>query len=90
MKTAITVCMGSSCFARGNQRNLDVLERFIAQHKLENAVDLCGSRCEGRCSEGPIIRIGETVHTHMEEGVFRDILERLLPDLLATRDAATI
>ena len=28
----ITVCMGSSCFARGNATNLDIIEKYLREH----------------------------------------------------------
>jgi len=34
-KINITVCMGSSCFARGNQQNLAFIEAFIKAHDIE-------------------------------------------------------
>ena len=43
-KLNITVCMGSSCFARGNQQNLAFIESFIQEHGLEAEINLAGSR----------------------------------------------
>lgn len=53
----ITVCMGSSCFARGNVENLEFIEKFIKENNLEAKIELSGSRCEGKCAEGPNIII---------------------------------
>ena len=44
-KIKITVCMGSSCFARGNQQNLAFIEAFIKTHDMEADIDLAGTRC---------------------------------------------
>ena len=52
-KHNITVCMGSSCFARGNQQNLETIENFIKENGLEAEIELSGSRCEGKCVTGP-------------------------------------
>lgn len=61
-KTTITICMGSSCFSRGNNRHLQTIQNFIAQHGLQEQVNLSGSRCEGLCMHGPNIRIdGELI-----------------------------
>ena len=42
-KLNITVCMGSSCFARGNQENLAYIEEYIKEHGIDaniaNAID---------------------------------------------------
>ena len=34
MKT-IKICMGSSCFARGNDQNLEFIEKYIKENNLE-------------------------------------------------------
>jgi len=60
MKT-ITVCMGSSCFARANRDNLAVIEEYIRLHGLEGFVRLEGSLCLGACGEGPNVVIDGTV-----------------------------
>ncbi len=56
-KLEITICMGSSCFARGNSDNLEFLENYIKENKLESKIELVGSRCEGKCEDGPNIII---------------------------------
>lgn len=76
----IVLCMGSSCFARGNQENLEELERFLAARGLTDAVDLRGSRCEGACALGPNIRIGRHTYHGVTPGSLRAILERELTD----------
>lgn len=69
-KSKITICMGSSCFSRGNNRHLQTLQQFLAQHGLEAEVELVGSRCEGLCMQGPNIRIdGELIPDLTEESL---------------------
>lgn len=48
-KIIITVCMGSSCYARGNAANLEFIENYIKDNGLEAVIDLAGARCEGKC-----------------------------------------
>lgn len=52
----IELCMGSSCFARGNARLLERLEAFLSDHETAD-VHLVGHLCMGECSQGPNIRI---------------------------------
>jgi NADH:ubiquinone oxidoreductase subunit E len=75
-KTKITICMGSSCFARGNKENLALIEKFIAMHLLENEVELVGSLCEGKCSQGPNIIIDKRVYSNIDEAALIDALNR--------------
>ena len=53
----IVVCMGSSCFSRGNSRNAEIIKKFLAENNLETSVSLRGCLCEGECKKGPNIRI---------------------------------
>ena len=39
MKHTITICMGSSCFARGNKRNLKIIEEYLARYKIDCALN---------------------------------------------------
>ncbi len=32
MKSKIRICMGSSCFRRGNRKNLEFIETYIEEH----------------------------------------------------------
>jgi len=80
MKKQITICMGSSCFSRGNDRNLEIIEDFIAEHNMENLVDLRGSRCERSCDRGPIIKIDNKVFSHTDRN---DILQILRENLFS-------
>ena len=70
----IVVCMGSSCFARGNAENLEAIERYLAERGLAAEVELTGSRCEGRCSDGPVVTIDGQRHFRMEPGRVPEIL----------------
>ncbi|MBS6602308.1 MAG: (2Fe-2S) ferredoxin domain-containing protein [Brachyspira sp.] len=73
-KLNITVCMGSSCFARGNAQNLEFIENFIKENKLEAQVDLSGARCEGKCATGPNVTINGTEYTEVDEDKLKEIL----------------
>jgi NADH:ubiquinone oxidoreductase subunit E len=53
----IVVCMGSSCFSRGNKANLDAVQRYLKQRGRKEIVNLVGSRCEEECMHGPNIYI---------------------------------
>ncbi len=76
-KIKITVCMGSSCFARGNQQNLAFIEAFMKTHDLEADIDLAGSRCENKCATGPNITINGVEYHGVDERKLEEILTRL-------------
>lgn len=77
-KINITVCMGSSCFARGNQQNLAFIEGFIKAHDLDAEIDLAGTRCENLCAKGPNIIINGIEYNGVTEEKLEQILTKEL------------
>lgn len=73
-KINITVCMGSSCFARGNQQNLAFIEAFIKEHNMDAEIDLAGTRCENKCAHGPNVVINGVEYNNVNEEMLEEIL----------------
>jgi len=80
----IVVCMGSSCFARGNRRNLEVIQEVIRRRNLAARVVLRGCLCEGACREGPHIRIAGQRFDNIDPLAANDLMERLANGELMT------
>ncbi len=76
----IVICMGSSCFARGNRRHLAVIEAFLAKRGLSGAVSIEGSHCEELCAEGPNLRIDDQRYHRVDEGTLLDVLAAHFPE----------
>ncbi len=74
-KLEITVCMGSSCFARGNMENLEFIENYIKEHNLDAKVELSGSRCENKCAKGPNIIVNGKEYNNVTIDEIKNILE---------------
>lgn len=77
-KITVELCMGSSCFARGNARTLTMLENYIAEKNLSDRVDLVGHLCLGACSLGPNVKIGEVTHSGISSECVIDLLREAL------------
>ena len=77
MKT-ITICMGSSCFSRGNATNAEIIQKFIADNKLEDKITIKGCLCEGECKNGPNVRIDNELFTNVSPESLPDILAQVL------------
>ena len=69
----IELCMGSSCFSRGNVQLLEAIEAYIEAHP-ELSVDLSGHLCLGDCSQGPNIRIDGNVYRGMQS---EELIEKI-------------
>ncbi len=77
---SITICMGSSCFARGNNRNIEVIQDYLASGKLPAGVELVGHLCEGHCKQGPnVTRNGKMYHEVDPIVIFGLLNQRLTP-----------
>lgn len=65
MTTEIKVCMGSACFAKGNQENLEFIKEFIKENNLDSKVQIIGALCENKCNIGPRVIINNTEYTQV-------------------------
>lgn len=71
----IRICLGSSCYSRGNNVHLEVIRKYIAENHLEAEISFSGHLCEELCSSGPILRIDDKVYKEVNlSGLYR-ILE---------------
>ena len=77
-KILVELCMGSSCFARGNAQTLTMLENYIAENTLGDRVELIGHLCLGACSIGPNVKIGEVTHSGISSECVLDLLREAL------------
>jgi NADH:ubiquinone oxidoreductase subunit E len=83
-ETTITVCMGSSCFSRGNNVNVEIIERFLSERNLSGRVGIDGYLCTGNCRCGSNIRINGELLQGIEPAMVADLLEyKLAGELLS-------
>ena len=74
----VELCMGSSCFARGNSSVLSAIENFINENNLEDRVELEGHLCLGRCNTGPHVAINGKEYSELDEDNVIDLLNKEL------------
>ena len=77
MTHEIKVCMGSACFAKGNQENLEYIKEFIEENGLDAKIKIIGSLCENKCSVGPRIYIDDIEHIQVSRTELVSLLEDL-------------
>lgn len=76
-KHKITVCLGSSCFARGNEENLNFIEKYVKENNLNADVEISGSRCEGKCALGPNITIDGVLYNEITNEKLKELLDKI-------------
>jgi len=74
-KVVIEICMGSSCFSRGNNKTLKVIQNYLKEHELEGRVVMKGNHCFSDCSKGPVVKIDETLHENINTDNIIELLE---------------
>lgn len=79
-RTEVVICLGSSCFARGNKGLLRIITDYINEHGLKERVNFHGGHCFGECAQGPVLKVGDTLHTQVDE-------EKALKILMSTFDS---
>ena len=76
MAGEIKVCMGSACFAKGNQENLEYIKEYVDKNNLGTKVFICGALCENKCENGPRI--------YVDDVEYNNVTKEKLEELLAT------
>lgn len=76
----IRICLGSSCFSKGKQNNLEYIEQFLKQHDITETVDFAGHLCIEKCSSGPNIEIDGIMYHEVDpeklEGILNTVFKQ--------------
>jgi NADH:ubiquinone oxidoreductase subunit E len=85
MKIKLILCMGSSCYARGNEDNLDLINRYLEDNNLSEYVDFRGQLCCGDCQHGPVLHIADEKIVDLDSSSITKILDESLMKLVKQR-----
>ena len=79
----IQICVGSSCHIKGSPEIVELLQKAVAEHHLENEVTLAGSFCIGKCNRvGVTVQVDDEVFTGVtKEGFQTFFQEKVLAKL---------
>jgi NADH:ubiquinone oxidoreductase subunit E len=72
------ICLGSSCFSRGNKDVVQFIREYLRKNHLDDKVIFKGARCLDHCSNGPNLVINGKIF----EGVGLGQVEKILEDEL--------
>ena len=51
----VSVCLGSACHLKGANGVLEAFLALIEKHQAQASVQMAGSFCQGRCTEGVVV-----------------------------------
>jgi NADH:ubiquinone oxidoreductase subunit E len=70
------ICLGSSCFSRGNKELVMFIKDYLKKNHLDDKVNFSGARCMGNCSSGPNLNINGTTIKNITLSKIESILEK--------------
>ena len=70
------ICLGSSCFSRGNKDVVMFIKEYLRKNHLDDRVIFKGARCMGRCSNGPNLIINGVTIEDVSLSKIDSILEK--------------
>ncbi len=76
----IKICMGSSCFARGNKENLETIKGFLKEHNIEAEVILTGNLCSEKCNTGPNLYFNNILFQNVDQTQIDIMLNQVLTE----------
>ncbi len=76
-KKEIVICLGSSCFARGNKQTVKIIQDYLKNNNLEKDVYYHGNHCFGKCDKGPFVKIGDVIYENVNTENIIDTLDKI-------------
>jgi len=80
-KIEMQICMGSSCFSRGNRDVVNYIRDYLKKNHLEDKIVFKGARCMNLCSNGPNLRINDRITEGVTLAKIDAILEKEIGDI---------
>ena len=59
----VSVCIGSACHIKGARQVVEQLQDLILDAGIGDRVELRGTMCVGRCSEGVCVTVDDCFHS---------------------------
>ena len=75
------ICLGSSCFSRGNKDVVMFIREYLKRNHLDDKVIFKGARCMGHCTNGPNLRINGITTEGVTLSKIEGILDKELSNL---------
>ncbi len=59
----VQVCVGSSCHLKGSAEIVELLQKALEEHHIEDEVTMAGSLCIGKCNRvGVSVQVDDAVY----------------------------
>ncbi len=75
----LAICFGSACHLRGAYNVLNAFKALIDKYQVQSEIDLEGDFCQGKCTEGVVIKLNDEIITNVaKEKVYDIFMEKVL------------
>ncbi len=79
----VQVCVGSSCYIKGSQDIVELLQNAVAEYHIEDEIVLSGSFCVGKCNrQGVTVQVNDEVHVGVTRENFREFFKNNILDVI--------
>ena len=79
----VQVCVGSSCHLKGSADIVELFEKAVKDHNIEDEVVLSGSFCIGKCNRvGVTVQVNDDVHIGVTRENFREFFKNNILDVI--------
>ena len=79
----VQVCVGSSCHLKGSADIVELFEKAVKDHNIEDEVVLSGSFCIGKCNRiGVTVQVNDDVHVGVTRENFREFFKKNILDVI--------
>ncbi|MBR5223374.1 MAG: (2Fe-2S) ferredoxin domain-containing protein [Clostridia bacterium] len=73
----IQICVGSSCHLKGSPEIVELLQKAVEEHHLENDITLTGSFCIGKCNRlGVTVQVDDDIHVGVTKENFKEFFSQ--------------
>ena len=79
----VQICVGSSCHLKGSSDIVELFEKAVAEHQIQDEVVLSGSFCIGKCNRvGVTVQVNDDVHVGVTKENFREFFKSKVLDVI--------
>ena len=79
----VQVCVGSSCHLKGSPAIVELLQKALEEHHLEEEVILSGSFCIGKCNRtGVTVQVDDDIHIGITTENFREFFNKNILEVI--------
>ena len=79
----VQICVGSACHLKGSQDIVELMQKAIVDHRLDDEVVLTGSFCIGKCNRtGVTVQVNDDVHVGVTRENFNEFFKTNILDVI--------